>query len=120
MQMLHGFLTLTVFFLIGEALGFVFQWPVSAGVTGMVLLTLWLMLTGRISDPLAAASQALISMLVLLIMPGVVGVFFLGQQFSGQWLAVGVALVLGTLLSVATTFLLMRRFMPPGERSGNA
>lgn len=114
MQMLRGFLVLTVFLLVGESLGFLLAWPVSGGVIGMVLMTLWLMLTGHISDELAVASQALISMLVLLIMPGVVGVFFLGAQFSGQWLAVAVALVLGSLLSVLTTFALMLAFMPRG------
>lgn len=114
MQMLRGFLVLTVFLLAGESLGFLLAWPVSGGVIGMVLMTLWLMLTGHISDELAVASQALISMLVLLIMPGVVGVFFLGTQFSGQWLPVAVALVLGSLLSVLTTFALMLAFMPRG------
>ncbi len=57
---------------------------------------------------LARASQGLISVLVLLIMPGVVGVFFTADQFSGQWLAVAAALLVGTFLSVLTTLLLMK------------
>lgn len=113
--MLRGFLILTLFLLLGESLGFLLDWPISGGVIGMILMTLWLMLRGHISDELASASQALISLLVLLIMPGVVGIFFLGAQFSGQWLAVAVALGLGTLLSVVTTLLLMQRFTPSPE-----
>jgi hypothetical protein len=35
-------------------------------------------------------------------------VFFTASQFSGQWLAVAAALLLGTLLSVLTTLLLMK------------
>ena len=82
MVMLRGFLVLSAFFVAGEALRLLLALPISGGVLGMVLL----------------------------IMPGVVGVFFLGDAFDGQWLAVGVALVAGTLLSVLTTLWLMQRF----------
>ncbi|WP_404367505.1 CidA/LrgA family protein [Marinobacter sp.] len=108
MAVLRGFLSLTLFYLLGEALQHLFVLPVSGGVIGMALMTLMLMLRGQIGQGLAGASQALISVLVLLIMPGVVGVFFLADEFAGQWLAVGVALGVGTLLSVLTTLLLMR------------
>lgn len=118
MPLLRGFLQLTAFLAIGESLRFLLAWPVSGGVAGMLLLTLWLMLTGQIGDGLALASQSLISVLVLLITPGVVGVFFLGDQFAGQWLAIGLALVLGTLLSVLTTLMLMRCLAAdPGDNS---
>lgn len=114
MLQLRGFLTLTVFLLLGESLVFLLGWPISGGVSGMILLTSWLMLTGNISEELAVASRTLISVLILLIMPGVVGVFFLGGQFAGEWTAVTLALVLGTFLSVLTTFMLMLRFTPAG------
>lgn len=107
MPMLRGFLTLVLFFMLGEALRLVFLLPVSGGVLGMMLMTVTLMLKGSVSDDLAMASQGLISILVLLIMPGVVGVFFSADQFSGQWLAVATALLVGTFLSVLTTLLLM-------------
>lgn len=111
MAVLRGFLGLTLFFLFGESLRIMLALPVSGGVIGMILITVYLMLRGSISDSLAAASQALISVLVLLIMPGLAGVFFLTNEFSGQWLAVAVALIAGTLLSVLSTLLLMRRLM---------
>lgn len=118
MSMLRGFLVLTVFFIAGETIRVLLALPVSGGVIGMILLTLLLMGRGTISDSLAGASQALISVLVLLIMPGVVGVFFVAEEFAGQWLAVGVALVLGTLLSVVTTLWLLKRFSRQ-EHGGN-
>ncbi|GGE66298.1 hypothetical protein GCM10011533_18210 [Streptosporangium jomthongense] len=108
MPMLRGFLVLVLFFLFGEALRLVFLIPVSGGVLGMILMTFTLMLRGRVSNALASASQGLISVLVLLIMPGVVGVFFMASQFSGQWLAVAAALLVGTFLSVLSTLLLMQ------------
>jgi len=107
MSMLRGFLTLVLFFMLGEALRLVFLLPVSGGVLGMILMTITLMLKGSVGDDLAIASQGLISVLVLLIMPGVVGVFFSADQFSGQWVAVAAALLIGTFLSVLTTLLLM-------------
>ncbi|MEH6575970.1 MAG: CidA/LrgA family protein [Amphritea sp.] len=110
--MLRGFLSLTLFLLIGESISFLLELPVNGGVVGMLLLTLWLMITGHIDADLAAASQKLISALVFLIMPGIVGVFFLSEEFTAQWTTVGIALILGTLLSVLTTFGLMRRCTP--------
>lgn len=105
--MLRGFLILTVFLVIGESLSFVLDLPVSGGILGMMLMTLWLTQSGAAGTDVGTASQQLISILVVLILPGVVGVFFLEGQFDGQWLAVGVALVLGTLASVVTTLALM-------------
>lgn len=116
--MLRGFLILVLFFLLGEALRLVFVLPISGGVLGMILITLTLMLQGRVSNELATASQGLISVLVLLIMPGVVGAFFTVSQFQDQWLAVVMALLLGTILSVLTTLLLMRALVRSGQRGG--
>lgn len=112
MPILNGVLWLVGFLLLGEALVWWLSLPVSPGVVGLLALTLWAMLRGRIGSDIQAASQPLIQVLAMLIMPGVVGIFFIRDAFSGQWLAVAVALTIGTLLSVGSTFWLMRRFMP--------
>lgn len=112
MSMLRGFLLLILFLLVGESLAFVLDWPISGSVIGMIMLTAWLMLRGRVSEDLVAASRPLIAFLTMLIMPGVVGVFFLGAQLVGQWLAIAISLIVGTLLSVLTTLVLMSRFTP--------
>jgi len=117
MPILGGFLTIFAFYLLGESVRILFDVPVSGGVLGMLALAFWLMVRGTPGQPLASASQALISILVLLIMPGIVGVFFTADQFSGYWLAIGGALVLGTLLSVVTTLLLMRAVAGHKEQS---
>ncbi|GHE21433.1 CidA/LrgA family protein [Halomonas urumqiensis] len=117
---LRGFLWLTGFLLLGEALVIWLGLPISSGVIGMLALTSWLILRGHVSVAIKAASQPLITLLAMLIMPGVVGVFFIVDAFAGQWLAVGVALILGTLASVATTFWFMQRFMPRETSEGRA
>ncbi len=109
MVLLRGFLILVGFFLLGEAVRVLTGVPISAGVLGMVMVTFTLMVRGRVSDSLAEASRGLISVLVLLIAPGVVGVFFIADQFAGHWLSVVVALVVGTLLSALTTLWLMKK-----------
>ena len=47
----------------------------------------------------------------MLIMPGVVGVFFIIGELAGQWSAILIALVIGTLLSVFTTLWLLNRLI---------
>ncbi|MCA1768820.1 MAG: CidA/LrgA family protein [Halomonas sp.] len=111
MAVLRGFLWLLGFLLLGDILATLAGLPVSAGVIGMLLLTAWLMIRGTVSADIAAAAQPLIGVLAMLIMPGVVGVFFILGTLAGQWLAILAALVGGTLLSVFTTLWLMRRLM---------
>ena len=111
MAVLRGFLWLLGFLLLGDALVTLAGLPVSAGVAGLLLLTAWLMLRGTVNADIAAAARPLIGVLAMLIMPGVVGVFFILDTLAGQWLAILAALVGGTLLSVFTTLWLMRRLM---------
>lgn len=111
MSALRGFLWLIGFLLAGEALVILTGLPVSAGVIGMLLLTAWLALHGGGFDDIAAAARPLIAALALLIMPGVVGIFFILDELAGQLTAILVALLLGTLLSVFTTLWLMRRLV---------
>lgn len=125
MSVLRGFLWLSLSWLAGDLVVSLSHLPLSPGVVGLMLLTSVFVLRGRMHEDVAAAAQPLIMLLAMLIMPGVVGVFFVADDFAGQWLAVAVSLVVGTLASVLTTLLLMRRCMPaepetdatPGSRS---
>jgi holin-like protein len=112
MTLLRGFLWLLGFQLLGQLLVEALALPVSHAMAGLLLLLAWLLARRGLSESVATASQALIPLLAMLIMPGVVGVFFVIDEFAGHWTAVMVALVVGTFLSVLTTLWLMRRFMP--------
>lgn len=112
MNVVKGFLYLLGFLLVGEVLVTLLGLPISAGVIGMLLLTGWLIFRGRLHEDIAAISQPLIMLLAMLIMPGVVGVFFVLGDYAQYWLAALLALVLGTCLSVLTTLWLMSRMMP--------
>lgn len=111
MPALTGLLWLISYWLVGEVVVHFSGLPVSSGVVGMLLLCATLAVIGRVPGSLAAAAQPLIALLAMLIMPGVVGVFFILDELAGQWLAIMVALLLGTLLSVVTTLWLLKRLM---------
>ncbi|MBP5982045.1 MAG: CidA/LrgA family protein [Halomonas sp.] len=111
MPALNGFLWLISYWLIGEVMVHFTGLPVSSGVIGMLLLTATLAVWGRVPSTIAAAAQPLIGLLAMLIMPGVVGVFFILDELAGQWLAILCALIIGTLLSVITTLWLLKRLM---------
>ncbi len=115
MPALRGFLWLIGFLLLGKVLITLTGLPVSAGVAGMLLLTAWLVLHGGGFDAIAAAARPLIAALALLIMPGVVGIFFMLDELAGQLVAILAALLLGTLLSVFTTLWLLRRLVGDGD-----
>ncbi|MDX5378612.1 MAG: CidA/LrgA family protein [Halomonas sp.] len=112
MKLLRGFLWLLGFQLLGHAIVELLSLPVSHAMAGLLLLLAWLLAKRRLNESVATASQALIPLLAMLIMPGVVGVFFVIDEFAGQWTAIMAALGVGTFLSVLTTLWLMRRFMP--------
>ncbi|WP_404472429.1 CidA/LrgA family protein [Vreelandella venusta] len=111
MPALNGLLWLISYWLIGEVVIHFSGLPVSSGVVGMLLLCATLALLRRVPASLAAAAQPLIALLAMLIMPGVVGVFFMLDALAGEWLAVLTALLLGTLLSVMTTLWLLKRLI---------
>lgn len=81
----------------------------------MLLLCATLVIIGRVPSSLAAAAQPLIALLAMLIMPGVVGVFFILDEMAGQWTAIFTALLLGTLMSVVTTLWLLKRLIRPAD-----
>lgn len=115
MPALGGFLWLISYWLIGEVVIYFTGLPVSSGVIGMLLLCATLAFYGRVPSNIAAAAQPLIAMLAMLIMPGVVGVFFIIGELVGQWTAILIALLLGTLLSVITTLWLLKRLIQPSH-----
>ena len=113
MPALSGFLWLISYWLIGEVVIHFTGLPISSGVIGMLLMCATLAVHGRVPTSIAAAAQPLIALLAMLIMPCVVGVFFIIGELAGQWTAILIALLLGTLLSVITTLWLLKRLIKP-------
>ena len=107
--MIPALATLLVFQLIGEALVRTLGAPVPGPVVGMALLLLALVWR--------PATQTLLQHLSLLFVPAGVGVMLHLQRLGHEALAIGVALVVSTLVGLASAALtmawLMKRSAPP-------
>ncbi len=105
--MVYALSQIMVFWVLEESLHYLTEIPISGSVLGMLLLFAFLMVRAGASLELERTSQALISQLTLLLLPGGVGLFFLGERMTGQWLPLLTAIFIGSLLSIAISLLLM-------------
>lgn len=115
--MVSGFAWLLVFQLAGEVLARGLQWPVPGPVLGMLLLLLVLIWRGGPGEDLRNASQGLLGNLSLLFVPAGVGIMVHGHRIADEWLALVVALVGSTVLTLAVTALVMRACHKPTQAS---
>ncbi len=93
--------------LIGEGIVAFSGLPVPGPVLGMVLLFVGMVLRGGVPDGLGRVSDGLLAHLSLLFVPAGVGVMLHLATLRDEWLAVSVALVLSTVLTIAVTGLVM-------------
>ena len=93
--------------LVGEVTVLVSGLPVPGPVVGMLLLLGWLSIRGRVPEQVERTADTLLGHLSLLFVPAGVGVLVHWERVRDQWLAIGVALVLGTLITLAVTALTM-------------
>lgn len=101
--------------LAGELLVKTLALPVPGPVVGMLILFSWLTVRGSVSASLEQVTDGLLANLSLLFVPAGVGVMLHAGLLGREWLAIGVALVVSTLASVAVTGLVMRRLSPPAN-----
>lgn len=109
--MIGALAVLLAFQLIGEVAVQLSGIPAPGPVVGMVLLFLALQWRGELPDVLRNTAQTLLSHLSLLFVPAGVGIIQYGALLSEEWLALTIALVVGTLVTVAVTALAMRAFV---------
>ncbi len=96
------------FQLLGEAASRLSGLPVPGSVIGMVLLTAALSLgLIRIQDVAPAADVLVRNMAFLFVPPGV-GLMLYFDLIRGQWLAIGLSLLLGTFMVLAVVGLLQQ------------
>ena len=81
--------------------------PVPGPVVGMALLFVGLVLWGGVPQGLGRVVDGLLSHLSLLFVPAGVGVILHIATLREEWVAVSLALVLSTVLTIAVTGLLM-------------
>lgn len=106
--MLGALTLLLVYQLAGEVIVQLSGLPVPGPVIGMLLLFLTLLARRGAPEKLRGTSQALLSHLSLLFVPAGVGVMLHFERLGAEWLALAVALVASTVVTIAVTALVMR------------
>lgn len=104
--------------LLGEVLVVWTGLPFPGPVVGMVLLFAGIALRGGVPPGLGQLVDGLLSHLSLLFVPAGVGVMLHIAMLRDEWLAVSLALVLSTILTIAVTALLMKALVARVEKRG--
>jgi holin-like protein len=107
MTFLNGITTLLIFQLIGEVGVHTIGIPVPGPVLGMFLLFVFLLIRRGLPESLDSASTGLLRHLSLLFIPAGVGVIVHFDRIAGEWIPIGIALILSTFLTMAATALVM-------------
>ena len=93
--------------LVGELVTRALAIPVPGPVLGMVILFLLLVFRGSIPEKLSATTDGLLSHLSLLFVPAGVGIMLHFPLLGDDWIAITVALIVSTVLTIAVTALMM-------------
>jgi holin-like protein len=113
-SMINALAVFLFFQLVGEVISQMFKLPVPGPVVGMALLFLLLLFPSNLSERLRETAQRILQHLSLLFVPAGVGVMLHARRISDEWLAISVALIVSTVLTVAATALtisVLARFM---------
>ena len=109
--MIDGLLILLFFQFLGEILIRLTGIPLPASVVGMVLLLVALLLNTPFTQRVAPAAGALIKHISLLIFPLGVGIVLQWHRYEDYALALAVAVVIGTILSMLLVTLMLKKLM---------
>ena len=106
--MLNALTLILVCQLAGELASGGLHLPVPGPVIGMVVLFIYLMVRGGVSQTMGKTADGLLSHLSLLFVPAGVGVMLHFRLLEDNWLAVSVALLASTIATIIVTALMMR------------
>ncbi len=102
--------------LIGELAVAALRLPVPGPVVGMALLLMLFIGLGRIPASVGSVGDGLLANLALMFVPAGVGIMLHASLLGDEGPALGIALVLSTLIAIAVSALVMRLFSGKAER----
>lgn len=108
MNFLNGITLLLVYQLVGEVTVRLLGVPIPGPVLGMVMLFVTLLIRGQVSASVDQASSALLSHLSLLFVPAGVGMMVHFDRIAEEWVAITLALLLSTIVTMVATALIMQ------------
>jgi len=112
-MLLRGLTWLVLFQLLGTALNHLFVPVLPGPIIGLLLLLIYLLVCGQVSEPLNDAAKSLLRYLPLLLVPPAVGVMVYAADIAADFWAISGALVLSLLISMAFVGVLMQRLLKP-------
>jgi holin-like protein len=113
--MMRGLLILLVFQCGGELIKLLTGAVLPGSVIGLLLLFLFLLARHGVPASVDKISAALIARLPLLLTVPSVGLFFLGERMRGHWLAVLIAVIVGTAITLLFSAVVMAKLMQRRE-----
>jgi putative effector of murein hydrolase LrgA (UPF0299 family) len=120
LMLLRGLTWLVLFQLVGTALNHLFLPILPGPIIGLVLLLIFLMTRGEVSEPLSLAASSLLRYLPLLLVPPAVGVMVYAAEIAADFWAIVGSLVLSLLLSLAFVGWLMQKLVLRQSRRGES
>jgi len=115
-MLLRGLTWLVLFQLLGTALNHLFLSVLPGPIIGLVLLLLYLMVRGQVSEPLSLAANSLLRYLPLLLVPPAVGVMVYAAEIAKDFWAIVGSLVVSVLVSQVLVGWLMQRLVTRQRR----
>ncbi|KAF1057098.1 MAG: hypothetical protein GAK45_02561 [Pseudomonas citronellolis] len=110
-MLLRGLTWLVLFQLLGTGLNVLILHMIPGPILGLVLLLIFLLVRGEVSEPISTAASSLLRYLPLLLVPPAVGVMAYGPQLLADFWALVGALVLSLLLSFLFAGWLMQKLI---------
>lgn len=115
--MFYTLAVLLIFQCMGEALAFILQatlrWSIPGPVLGMLLLFFALLASPRLMERIEESSHHVLKHMSLFFVPAGVGIMVSASGIAQHWLALSVAIVVSTVLTLIVTAASMRWLMPP-------
>jgi holin-like protein len=106
--MLQALAILLLLQLAGEFIGQFLDLPVPGPVIGMALFFAAMQMSSRLAERVRDTANTVLSHLSLLFVPAGVGVMLHVQRIADEWLAITLALTLGTVITLVVTALSIR------------
>jgi len=110
-MLLRGLTWLVLFQLVGTALNHLILPILPGPIIGLVLLMIYLMARGEVSEPVSLAAGSLLRYLPLLLVPPAVGVMVYAGQIARDFWAIVGSLVLSLMISLTFAGLLMQKLI---------
>ena len=109
--MLQALAVLLLLQLAGEFISQLLALPIPGPVIGMALLFAAMRVSPKLAEQVHETANVVLSHLSLLFIPAGVGVMLHLKRVADEWFAIGMALLFGTIISLAATALAIKGCM---------